>query len=355
MRRAGATARRGGEASGSAKFVGATPLAGWEAGRNLQGPRRPPPRKRRGTEASRTGPAMSLEADDENDPAVAATLAAVAALATGRGRVDTAYQHNPAARFFVKPHAHDGLLQLDLIDGCQGRCHTGGAWRGIAGLTALCSRPGETHGYDLDPMPGAAVVHHLKVAIDDPADWPLIDGGFLRPCAPRIDASRDLLTPFRRLTRGGGAPPDPAEEVALLAEILALWPRRGAPDAAAPRDRGEANLEALDPRLAPALRILHAPPHPMAPPPPLDRLAAACHLSGRHFARRFAERIGCTPHAYADARRLAAARDLLRDPDLRVLDAGEKLGFSSPAAFTRWFSAGAGMPPKRFREDPGSL
>ena len=204
-------------------------------------------------------------------------LSAVAALAAGRGRVDTAYQHNPSARFTVAPHAHADLLQLDLIDGCTGECHTGGAWRGIAGLTALLSRPDETHGYALDPLPGAspnkpgaAVVHHLKLRITDISAWPLFDGGFLRPCAPRIDAARDLLTPFRRLTRGGGAPPDPAEEVALLAEILALWPRRGAPDAAAPRDRGEANLEALDPKLTPALRILHEAPQPMAPPPPLE-------------------------------------------------------------------------------------
>ncbi|BAM03016.1 helix-turn-helix domain-containing protein [Phycisphaera mikurensis] len=290
-----------------------------------------------------------------DDPAVSAVLAAVARLAEGRGRVDTAYQHNPTARFTIAPHAHADLLQLDLIDGCAGRCHTGGAWRGIAGLTALLSRPGETHGYDLHPTPGAAAVHHVKLRIDDTAGWPLFDGGHLRPCAPRIDAARDLLTPFRRLTRGGGAPPDAAEEVALLAEILALWPRLGAPHAAAPRDRGEANLEALDPRLTPALRLLHAPPLPMAPPPSLSELANACHLSTRHFSRRFAERIGCTPHAYADARRLAAARDLLRDPALRVFEVGDKLGFSGPAAFTRWFSESAGMPPKRFREDPGSL
>ena len=293
--------------------------------------------------------------EPEPDPAVAAVLAAVAALAAGRGRVDTAYQHNPAARFSVAPHAHGDLLQLDLIDGCSGKCHSGGAWRGIAGLTALCSRPGEIHGYDLKPVPGAAAVHHVKLSIGDAAAWPLFAGGFLRPCATRIDAARDLLTPFRRLTRGGGAPPDAAEEVALLAEVFALWPKRGTPDAATPRDRGEANLEALDPKLTPALRVLHAAPHPMAPPPPLDELAAACGLSTRHFSRRFTERIGCTPHAYADARRLAAARDLLRDPGLRVFEVGEKLGFSGPAAFTRWFSSGAGMPPKRFREDPESL
>ncbi len=110
-------------------------------------------------------------------------LSAVAALAAGRGRVDTAYQHNPSARFTVAPHAHADLLQLDLIDGCIGECHTGGAWRGIAGLTALLSRPGETHGYALDPLPGAAVVHHLKLRITDISAWPLFDGGFLRPCA----------------------------------------------------------------------------------------------------------------------------------------------------------------------------
>lgn len=300
------------------------------------------------------GPENDAFAADQSE-AVAAILKAVATLALGHGQVDTAYQHNPSARFTVAPHEHADLLQLDLIDGCTGRCHTGGAWRGIAGLTALCSRPGEVHGYDLTPVPGAAVVHHLKIALGDGGDWPLLEGGFLRPCAPRLDSSRDLLTPFRRLTRGGGAPPDAAEEVALIAEIFALWPRRGAPDAAAPRDRGMANLEALDPRLTPALRILHEAPQPMAPPPPLVELAEACHLSTRHFSRRFTERIGCTPHAYADARRLAAARDLLRDPRLRVFEVGEKLGFSGPAAFTRWFSAAAGMPPKRFREDPGSM
>ena len=53
-------------------------------------------------------------------------------------------------------------------------------------------------------------------------------------------------------------------------------------------------------------------------PPDLAELAEMACLSARHFTRRFRQDFGCTPHAYLQARRLDAARGLLRDADRRV-------------------------------------
>lgn len=280
-----------------------------------------------------------------------AILGAVAALCREPGRLTDAFAHTPPPRFSIEPHRHAGLLQLDLIEGCEGRCFIGGRWRPIAGLTALVSYPGDEHGYDLSPLPTDARVYHLKCRVTP--RWPLIKERALRSYAPRLDSARDLLAPMRLLTRStAGIVADDAQKIGWIAELLALWPRAGQAPGPAARDRSAAHLEALDPQLAEAFRLLHAQPDA---PPSLEELADTAHLSPRHFARRFCDVVGCSPHAYATARRLAVARDLLRNPELRVVDVAEQVGFGSPATFSRWFTQQQGVSPSRFRTDPASF
>ncbi len=83
--------------------------------------------------------------------------------------------------------------------------------------------------------------------------------------------------------------------------------------------------------------------------PPLVAVARAARLSPVYLHRRFVAEVGCTPHAYAERRRLAVARDLLRDTDLPVGEIGARCGYADPFYFSRAFRRQAGEGPAAFR------
>jgi AraC family transcriptional regulator len=81
----------------------------------------------------------------------------------------------------------------------------------------------------------------------------------------------------------------------------------------------------------------------------LDELALEANLSRSHFARAFRQTTGLSPHRYLTARRLARARELLRDENLPLADVALGCGFSSQAHFTETFRRAAGVTPAAFR------
>ncbi len=83
--------------------------------------------------------------------------------------------------------------------------------------------------------------------------------------------------------------------------------------------------------------------------PPLTAVARAAGLSPVYLHRRFVAEIGCTPHVYAERRRLGQARDLLRDSDLAVAEIGQRCGYADPFYFSRAFRRQAGESPAAFR------
>ncbi|MBA3847504.1 MAG: helix-turn-helix transcriptional regulator, partial [Planctomycetes bacterium] len=92
-----------------------------------------------------------------------------------------------------------------------------------------------------------------------------------------------------------------------------------------------------------------------ARPPGLSELALHVGVSPRHLARRFAALTGVSPRAWADARRVARARELLTQGRLNVTAAAEALGFASIHAFSRWFHRRVGRSPSAFRERPSGF
>jgi AraC family transcriptional regulator len=82
----------------------------------------------------------------------------------------------------------------------------------------------------------------------------------------------------------------------------------------------------------------------------LRDLAAAAHLSPYHFARRFKESTGLSPHRYVIARRIERAKQLLRgDEELSLAQVAARVGFWDQGHFTRHFKRLVGVTPKRFR------
>ena len=83
--------------------------------------------------------------------------------------------------------------------------------------------------------------------------------------------------------------------------------------------------------------------------PALDALAVAAGLSPSHFHRIFKTATGCTPRAYAAARRANRMREALREGGGTVTDAVYDAGFNSGGRFYAASREILGMTPAAFR------
>lgn len=139
----------------------------------------------------------------------------------------------------------------------------------------------------------------------------------------------------------------PAREVILarLLEVLLIEALRASADTGASPGllRGLA-----DPRLAQALRGLHAAPgHPWS----VTELARTAALSRSAFFERFQRAVGVAPMEYLLSWRMALARDLLRHQGLGVAEVAQRVGYSSASTFTVAFTRHVGQPPARYARD----
>lgn len=84
---------------------------------------------------------------------------------------------------------------------------------------------------------------------------------------------------------------------------------------------------------------------------PLDVVALArhAHLSPGHFARRFKDAFGETPHQYVLTRRVERAQELLRNTDTSVTDVCLEVGFQSLGSFSSAFTRVTGTTPTAYR------
>ncbi|KMM85895.1 transcriptional regulator, AraC family [Pseudomonas taetrolens] len=89
--------------------------------------------------------------------------------------------------------------------------------------------------------------------------------------------------------------------------------------------------------------------HHLGEPLSIGQLAAQCALSPYHFARMFRESFGVPPHQYLLARRLARARDLLRNSSLALGDVALACGFASASHFANRFKQHLGGTPGEYR------
>jgi AraC family transcriptional regulator len=81
----------------------------------------------------------------------------------------------------------------------------------------------------------------------------------------------------------------------------------------------------------------------------LNDLAAAVGLSRFHFARRFKQSTGQTPHAFVMAERLARSRTLLRRTSVPLPDVAAQCGFSDQSHMNRVFAKHLGITPGQYR------
>jgi AraC-like DNA-binding protein len=129
-----------------------------------------------------------------------------------------------------------------------------------------------------------------------------------------------------------------------LAEILLIQALRLQASADGTGDSGFRALS--DPRVAPAIRLIHADP---GQPWTVGKLATACGLSRSAFAARFTHLVGQSPLNYLIDWRMATAAKLLRTTDDTVDRVAAEVGYHSEASFRRTFKAWSGHSPREYR------
>ncbi|MDX2203368.1 MAG: AraC family transcriptional regulator [Hyphomicrobiaceae bacterium] len=127
-----------------------------------------------------------------------------------------------------------------------------------------------------------------------------------------------------------------------LVEILLVEALRLAPGTDAPLGL----LRGLgDPRLAEAIRLMHADP---ARPWTMANLAKEVALSRSAFFERFVRNVGVPPMEYLLAWRMALAKNLLRQQEIDIAEVAERVGYGSASTFSTAFSRYVGQPPGRY-------
>ncbi len=112
-------------------------------------------------------------------------------------------------------------------------------------------------------------------------------------------------------------------------------------------------LRALgDPRIAPALRLMHGDP---GRPWHLDELARACAMSRTTFAFHFKNVAGVAPLTYLTEWRMRLAERALREETTPVAVVGQSLGYASESAFSNAFKRVMGNSPKAHRNAARAL
>ncbi len=124
--------------------------------------------------------------------------------------------------------------------------------------------------------------------------------------------------------------PDPAQSLARLCQLVSALRSR--------------DLPRTDPRLDRARRLLA-----QLDGPPISAIAAELDMGESTFRAWFGSGAGVSPVAYRIQSRIAAARDLLMDPDLPVAEVAARLGYTDAFAFSRQFRQATGLSPNRWR------
>ena len=80
-------------------------------------------------------------------------------------------------------------------------------------------------------------------------------------------------------------------------------------------------------------------------------MARAVNASATYFSKRFKETTGMTFIDYLGRVRVEKAKNLLRNPNLRISAIALEVGFQSVSQFNRTFKKVTGRPPKQLRPE----
>ena len=221
----------------------------------------------------------------------------------------------------------------------QGRVTLGGVTRGYGPNNLIFIPPGVMHSYELGPQPQGQVVffgrdteielphaaHHLRVR-DAVAQGEI--GSILEAVSREIDSDR------------------PAADRALHHQLglVSVWLERqiASNETAAIKPSAARRLVSRYSALVERDFRAHT---------GVAELAGELGVTVTHLTRACRESCGKGASEMLQERRLYEARELLRDTRIPVKDIAARLGYTSPAYFTRAFHAKTGKTPVDFRRN----
>lgn len=266
-----------------------------------------------------------------------------------------------------RAYQKSGAFSLKWIPRGTARYEVDGVRHHLSGDRVLMLYPGQPYEVAFQDRRGTeslclfvsdALIEHLRTDIRESGGDP--PGGLMgRPGHPRLDRDADMV--FRAPAATIGAlnglrhgltrladHPERLEEIALsLCDDLlctSLDHRRLAARVPARRPR---TRRALLGRLQRAREMIEDSP---SDPPHLDVLARESGVSKYHLLRLFKATFGTAPWQYAQRRRVARGRLLLRDTNLPVGEIAARLGYESQSAFARAFRRHMGVAPGAYRD-----
>lgn len=83
----------------------------------------------------------------------------------------------------------------------------------------------------------------------------------------------------------------------------------------------------------------------------LAELARECRISSAHFGRAFRNTTGVSPHQWLISCRIDLAEQMLRDPDIPLVEVALACGFGNQSHFSIAFKARNGSSPGRWRRE----
>jgi AraC family transcriptional regulator len=81
----------------------------------------------------------------------------------------------------------------------------------------------------------------------------------------------------------------------------------------------------------------------------LTEIATELEMSQYYFCRLFKRSIGMTPHQYLIQQRVEKSKQLLKQPETKILDIAIQCGFANPSHFAKCFRQRVGISPQQFR------
>lgn len=268
-------------------------------------------------------------------------------IARGRfGRVALLDMDRPLVR-----HAHPHCHVLLKVEGADTRFSVRDRTVPLTDESAVLINAWEPHAYEHDLARPKTVILALYI---EPQWLEHFRKNWGASHAPDFfEAAVGLITPdIRRLARELAEAMVHAPEAALLHEdmlgrlMVTLIERFAAWRSLPESIRAMAERGPSDFRIRKAATLMKADPGAISD---MDTLAADVGMSRAHFFRQFESVMRVSPRVFLNVQRLERAVGAVSDGEETFAAIGERLGFSVPAHFSRFFHDHAGSSPSVFR------
>lgn len=249
-------------------------------------------------------------------------------------------------------HAHPHCHVLLKVDGDDTQFLVGDHVARLTDDLAVLVNAWESHAYIHDSRRKNALILALYIEPDwlrsFRPNWAASGApGFFEQSAGEVTAQirQTALDLAAEMVHEPGAS---RRQEALLSELMIAVIERFTPwrtVGASLREIARAN--AIDWRVGKAISLMRA---DLAAPLNVDRLAKEAGLSRAHFFRVFEDSTGVTPHVFLNVVKVEMAVGAIVEGEETFSAISDRLGFSVPAHFTRFFRDHCSVAPSAFRQ-----